>query len=652
MASLSWSYPRALHERMIFFTEGELAEAKEKQDRGSGYEDDSQDDDWYPIPPPPVRYQIMSLSQSDRGILGTNLAGAEICLVPKEHLPTKLTAQCLLELVANSLGASVQEMALMREVGGSNLAGDEPIDEVDTLVVKQAVGEADGTRPVVCQRAQGEYFEPSLGEGSVDINLEDLPQDGCIQAIKENRPFVTDSKGEMCWHAYSRTQVVTYRTGRDEMLKPLGYFPLQPAWKLPLTARQSGGFRCDVWSASITLPRIKELLDKHALLTNDRPIPRYQMIVDPNQFVQPTPAGPVWVPCEFDVAPDGSVALVGGERGHEYPQLAREVAAPVLAAAVPLLAKLRRPQLLLEDQRLQAVFKAQRIIVPGAAGDSADAEYLGLWHVDGHRERVVAVVLYYYHVDESLSGGDMEFCGREPMDVLGYGDCSNNYEQFDAGSLRQAFREGPETIVHNCRVPIGNGTLLVFSNYQMAHRVLRMVNSSKTEASRDFVALFVLDPAFPPLRPAKSVLAQSYLTSRALKPLAPAVGRILEYAGTKQSGRTLKAQRNLLLKEQLQPTGEFCGGSNVHATGNGCYTMVGWLHKLLEEDDEWLELLEDWNGHKWLSALNVPAKKHDRGMSEVFSLDEAEVTQRLKEFGDQLTHDSTGLDSGTSTAGK
>ena len=38
--------------------------------------------------------------------------------------------------------------------------------------------------------------------------------------------------------------------------------------------------------------------------------------------------------------------------------------------------------------------------MPGAAGDSADAEYLGLWHVDGHRERVVAVVLYYYHVDE------------------------------------------------------------------------------------------------------------------------------------------------------------------------------------------------------------------------------------------------------------
>ena len=37
---------------------------------------------------------------------------------------------------------------------------------------------------------------------------------------------------------------------------------------------------------------------------------------------------------------------------------------------------------------------------------------------------------YYYHVDPALEGGDMEFCGREPMDVLGSGDCSNNYEQF------------------------------------------------------------------------------------------------------------------------------------------------------------------------------------------------------------------------------
>lgn len=38
--------------------------------------------------------------------------------------------------------------------------------------------------------------------------------------------------------------------------------------------------------------------------------------------------------------------------------------------------------------------QAQRIIVPGSTGNGADSEYVGLWHVDGHRENVVAVVLY------------------------------------------------------------------------------------------------------------------------------------------------------------------------------------------------------------------------------------------------------------------
>ena len=108
---------------------------------------------------------------------------------------------------------------------------------------------------------------------------------------------------------------------------------------------------------------MRQLLDEHAALTLDRPIPRYQMIVDPNQFVQQTRDGPVWVPCEFDISADGTPSLVGGMRSHAHPHLAQHVACPVLAAALPLLAKLRRPQLLLDDRRLQVVFKAQRIIV-------------------------------------------------------------------------------------------------------------------------------------------------------------------------------------------------------------------------------------------------------------------------------------------------
>lgn len=128
---------------------------------------------------------------------------------------------------------------------------------------------------------------------------------------------------------------------------------------------------------------------------------------------------PLWVPCDVEVHRDGTVRLLGGELCHAAPQLAHQVVPPVLEAAMPLLARLRRPQLLLDERRLQVVFKAQKILVPGSKKEGADSEYVGLWHVDGLHEHVAAVVLYYYHVDEALSGGDMEFVGREPMDVLG-----------------------------------------------------------------------------------------------------------------------------------------------------------------------------------------------------------------------------------------
>ena len=73
-------------------------------------------------------------------------------------------------------------------------------------------------------------------------------------------------------------------------------------------------------------------------------------------------------------------------------------------------------------------------------------------------------MLYYYHVDASLRGGDMEFCGREPLDVLGIGDCDNNASRFDRKRISRAFRggNGKEQIVENCRVPIKQGSLVAF----------------------------------------------------------------------------------------------------------------------------------------------------------------------------------------------
>ena len=112
-----------------------------------------------------------------------------------------------------------------------------------------------------------------------------------------------------------------------------------------------------------------------------------------------------------------------------------------------------------------------------------------------------------------------------------------------------------------------------------------------------------------------------------------------EFAGERQSLVELKLQRNALLKEQLRPTGEFCGGAQVVTAGNGCYTMIGWLHHLLARDEDAIDVMEDsmpgWKGYKYLRALNVPPKKEDRGMSEALSLETPELEGRLGEWEEQ-----------------
>ena len=98
----------------------------------------------------------------------------------------------------------------------------------------------------------------------------------------------------------------------------------------------------------------------------------------------------------------------------------------VLTAALPLLARLRRPALMLPGP-LQVVIKSQRMLLErdaslqttvggagsnlgeGAAGDYSF--YSGVWHIDGKHERVVAVVLYYFE-KVNLVGGDLEFADK------------------------------------------------------------------------------------------------------------------------------------------------------------------------------------------------------------------------------------------------
>ena len=382
---------------------------------------------------------------------------------------------------------------------------------------------------------------------------------------------------------------------------------------------QHGGRHADVWSMERRdlVQIVRARLDRLARETDDRPIPKYQMILDPNQFTR----NDQWVPCEFDISNDGSsVELVGGDRAYyTKPKLVKNVFEPILQASLPLLSKLERPKLLLEGQRLQAVVKAQRILV-SPSGDDGASDYVGLWHVDGQHEHVAAVVLFYYRVSPGLVGGSMEFLDRKPV-ALTHSDTRENPR--NKWFLQEKLLDGDHA---RCIVPVEEGTMLVFSNYQMAHRVLKMANRSAEQASRDFIALFIIDPAARPLVPARCHLAEAYLYQKTLQGIGrddekefvlpkQVLDAVLEYAGIQPSLKIRRQNRNRLLRSQLKPSGEIgVDGRYLVSTGNGCFTMIGWLDSMLAPDNGNHDVSENFH----VKALNRVPTSVDRGLSEAF----------------------------------
>jgi hypothetical protein len=162
------------------------------------------------------------------------------------------------------------------------------------------------------------------------------------------------------------------------------------------------------------------------------------------------------------------------------------IAEEILNIALPILSKITRPAILLPG-KLQAVVKAQRIYLkPGE-------EYEGVWHRDGKHEDIVAVVIYYYRVSKQLMGGDLEFIDKKPIED----------ELWDDADFTTANAKEQVNHIPYCRIPVKSGTLVVFSNYQMIHRVLRMTcngvdsNSPDGNASRDFLLFFIVDQCKP-----------------------------------------------------------------------------------------------------------------------------------------------------------
>ena len=227
----------------------------------------------------------------------------------------------------------------------------------------------------------------------------------------------------------------------------------------------------------------------------------------------------------------------------------------ILTAALPMLSKLRRPALLLPGC-LQVVVKSQRMIL------EENEHYSGVWHVDGKHEAVVAVVLYYYDV-QNIIGGALEFIEKEApeFNVHEGQPFWKREESMDAARAKKILKH-----MGQAKINIDAGRLVVFSNYQVLHRVLRMQTKKKRGHGgyRDFIGFFIIDQRHP-------------LQSSANRPGHYKVPIPRNNAATQKEKRKRGRIREALLAEQLEPVGSFgFDGTNIYSTGNGSAAVLGW----------------------------------------------------------------------------
>jgi len=155
-----------------------------------------------------------------------------------------------------------------------------------------------------------------------------------------------------------------------------------------------------------------------------------------------------------------------------------------------------------------------------------------------------------------------------------------------------------------------------------------------------------VDPAAEPLFPARRQLFVQHALTRTLaaprlfagaqaEVLPPdVVAKILDAADVAPLPERRARLRNRLLRQQLVPRGHFgLTQSQVFATGNGCYSMIGWLDKLLADDSEPEEDFSDdasvfGLAKNIVEGLNLPPRAFGRGLSETQSLESAELDEQ------------------------
>ncbi len=152
------------------------------------------------------------------------------------------------------------------------------------------------------------------------------------------------------------------------------------------------------------------------------------------------------------------------------------------------------------------------------------------------------------------------------------------------------------------RVPVKQGTMIVFSNYQMIHRVLKIVHSENSTGdpsspdgynSRDFMLFFIVDQ----LNPLKNTEEYRKINID----ISNSDNRISNFSDEKK-----KEIRDKLFQEQIQPRGSFgIDRENIYSTGNGSVAELGLKNSLENnESDEELFTSNNRDGIKFLLNLN------------------------------------------------
>ncbi|CAF4923328.1 unnamed protein product, partial [Rotaria sp. Silwood1] len=146
------------------------------------------------------------------------------------------------------------------------------------------------------------------------------------------------------------------------------------------------------------------------------------------------------------------------------------------------------------DTHLEVVVKVQSYnIKPGI-------KYSGRWHTEGYKENIIAVGVYYLHIDEKLEGGALKF--RPPkLPYAKYGGSGipkllqeDNCWIDNFAMVDKQWRDLYENV--NRYVMPKTDTAIVFSN-SLPHRFCSIRNLTQKSRRRTFLNFFIVNPHKP-----------------------------------------------------------------------------------------------------------------------------------------------------------